>query len=183
MLSRKKTAGIHSLAVYILDLSISGSFSKKWRFSTISFPGTLFRFLICGQRERSFATGRIPESNKADLETRLWFSSHFRQGTCIRLYIFYNYDYPLGMLLAGELYIHFKDKSVQKLKFEEMLKSLSQHISKNIDSTVDEDEKHSNLPPGMYFIRKWLKVVYVIENSTPWFFLISKRRINGEVIS
>lgn len=58
------------------------------------------------------------------------------------------------MLLAGELYIHFKDKSVQKLKFEEMLKSLSQHISKNIDSTVDEDEKHSNLPPGMYFIRK-----------------------------
>lgn len=35
-----------------------------------------------------------------------------------------------GLLISGELYIHFKDKSVQDEKTEEMLKSIAAHVDK-----------------------------------------------------
>ena len=41
----------------------------------------------------------------------------------------------IGMLIAGELYIHFKDKSVEKTKLNELLLALKSHFHKIADIT------------------------------------------------
>lgn len=41
----------------------------------------------------------------------------------------------VGMLIAGELYIHFKDKSVQNTKFNELLTALKSHFDEIADVT------------------------------------------------
>ena len=42
------------------------------------------------------------------------------------------------MLIAGELYIHFKDESVKDQKFQEMLKSLSSHVPLKKEEEVEQ---------------------------------------------
>ena len=41
----------------------------------------------------------------------------------------------VGMLIAGELYIHFKDRSVETMKFNELLTALNSHFDKIADVT------------------------------------------------
>lgn len=52
------------------------------------------------------------------------------------------------MLIAGELYIHFKDESVEEPKIEELVKSLSHHIS-TLSTVVETclNEEAANTTP------------------------------------
>ena len=52
----------------------------------------------------------------------------------------------LGMLIAGELYIHFKDKSVEEQKLQEVVRSLAIHIS-SLTQEIQQEE-HVKLGPG-----------------------------------
>ena len=73
--------------------------------------------------------------------------------------------FSLGMLIAGELYIHFKDESVKDQKFQEMLKSLSSHVPLKKEEEVEQQiirEKE----PGALLIKiriNFLEFTYKLE--------------------
>ena len=53
------------------------------------------------------------------------------------------------MLIAGELYIHFKDQSVEEVKFEEVMKTLATHIEKLDQAVSQREETATKLGPGI----------------------------------
>ena len=53
-----------------------------------------------------------------------------------------------GMLIAGELYIHFKDKTVQDTKSEEMFQTLIRHIPNISDAQQEQQEPESDEKEG-----------------------------------
>ena len=55
----------------------------------------------------------------------------------------------LGMLIAGELYIHFKDESVKDQKFQEMLKSLSSHVPLKKEEEVEQQVLRKEEPGSL----------------------------------
>ena len=65
----------------------------------------------------------------------------------------------VGMLIAGERYIHFKDKSVQNAKMKELLRSLVTHLPDiNIDSDTNIEIQDSSMeggPPDVFVSYCW----------------------------
>ena len=70
------------------------------------------------------------------------------------------------MLIAGELYIHFKDESVKDQKFQEMLKSLSSHVPLKKEEEEVEQQIIREEEPGALLIKiriDFLEFTYELE--------------------
>ena len=46
----------------------------------------------------------------------------------------------VGLLIAGELYIHFKDKDIQDMKMTELLNAVKKNVPGAIEDQVDSSE-------------------------------------------
>ena len=70
------------------------------------------------------------------------------------------------MLIAGELYIHFKDESVKDQKFQEMLQSLSSHVPLKKEEEEVEQQIIREEEPGALLIKiriDFLEFTYELE--------------------
>lgn len=64
----------------------------------------------------------------------------------------------VGMLIAGELFIHFKDKSVEQVKLGELSRTLSTHLDKNDDilsSTANQSLLSSKEDVDIFISYSW----------------------------
>lgn len=73
----------------------------------------------------------------------------------------------VGLLIAGELYIHFKDRTVQGFKMNELLRAIKRHIPKlqlkNVQhqATGDATINDMFIDPGLTMTGKLNSLVLV----------------------